>query len=94
MITTVTTTTTTTTTTVVAAQFATIAGIVAVVALIVFLVIKELLSSAGSNETVTVSESGFAGKARILADKANIAIYSLLFVFVAIVLTKILEVLG
>ena len=93
MITTVTTTTTTTTTTVVAAQFATIAGIVAVVALIVFLVVKELLSSAGSDESVAV-ESGFAGKAKLLADKANIAIYSLIFVFVAIVLTKIIEVIA
>ena len=93
MITTVTTTTTTTTTTVVAAQFATIAGIVAVVALIIFLVGKELFSSAATDNSVSV-ESGFAGKAKLLANKTNIAIYSLLFVFVAIVLTKILEVLG
>jgi len=92
MITTV--TTTTTTTTVVAAHFATIAGVVAVVALIIFLVMKELLSSTEADGVVSTENSGLAGKARLLADRANIAIFSLLFVFVAIVLTKVLEILG
>lgn len=93
MITTVTTTTTTTTTTVAAANFATIAGIVAVVALIVFLVAKELLSSTEMTGETSVESTGFAAKARMLAAKTNIAIFSLLFVFAAIVVTKVLEVL-
>ena len=85
---------TTTTTTVVAAHFATVATIVAVVALIIFLVVKELLSSNEADGAASVEDSDSASKARLLADRANIAIFSLLFVFVAIVLTKVLEVLG
>ena len=87
-------TTVTTTTTVVAAHFATIVGVVAIVALIIFLVMKELLSSTEADGAVSVDDSGLAGKARLLADRANIAIFPLLFVFVAIVLTKVLEILG
>ncbi len=91
MVTTV--TTTTTTTTVVAANFASVAGVVAVVALIVFLVTKELLSAARSEAMMSGADSGLATRAKLLADKANIVIFSLIFVFAAIVLTRILEVL-
>ena len=84
----------TTVNTVVAAQFTAIAGVVAVVSLIIALVVKELLSSTEADGAVSVEDSGRAGRAKLLADKANIVIYSLLFIFGAIVLTKVLEVLG
>ena len=93
MITTVT-TTTTTTTTVVASNFATVAGIIAVVTLIAFLVAKELLSSATVSEAASGESGGLVSKAKLLVDKSNIAIFSLLFVFAAIVTTRVLEVLG
>ncbi len=91
MVTTV--TTTTTTTTVVAANFASVAGVVAVVALIIFLVTKELLSAARSEAIMSGADSGLVTKAKVLADKSNIVIFSLIFVFGAIVLTRVLEVL-
>lgn len=91
MVTTV--TTTTTTTTVVAANFASVAGVVAVVALIVFLVTKELLSAARSEAIMSGADSHFAARAKLLSDKANIVIFSLLFVFAAIVISRVFEVL-
>ena len=90
MITTVTTTTTTTVTT---AHLATVVGSVAVVILILFLVAKELLSSVEVDGVRSVESSGWMGKARLLADKSNIPIYPLLFVFVAIVVTQVMTIL-
>ena len=86
MITTVTTATTTITT----AQFAVMAGIIAVAGLILFLVAKELL---GSAKVETEDSGGNPGKAKLLTEKINIAIYSLLFVFVAIVATQVVTIL-
>ena len=88
-----TTTTTTTTTTAVAGQIGAVTGIIAVITLIILLAAKELLSSVGGEEPSVVETSGWVGKARFLAEKINISIYPLLFVFGAIVCTHVLTIL-
>jgi hypothetical protein len=87
------TTITTTTTTVATAHLATVVGSVAVVILILFLIAKELLSAAEVDSVHSVESSGWMGKSRLLADKANIPIYPLLFVFGAIVVTQVVTIL-
>ncbi len=89
----ITTVTTTTTTTVATAHLATVVGSVAVVILILFLIAKELLSAAEVDSVHSVESSGWRGKSRLLADKANTPIYPLLFVFGAIVVAEVAAIL-
>ena len=87
------TTVTTATTTITAAHFATMAGIIAIAGLILFLVAKELLGSAKVEAEDSTSGPAREGRAKLLTEKINIAIYSLLFVFAAIVATQVVTIL-
>ena len=83
---------TTVTTTTGGEQFATIAGIAAVALLIAFLIVKELLSAANVDADSSQT-SMIAQKVSLLVEKSNIVIAAMLFVFAAIVLTKVASVL-
>ncbi len=92
--TTVTTTTTTTTTTAVAGQIGAVTGIIAVIALILLLTAKELLSSSSyGHQLAGTSESPWSFRASLLTERITIPIYSLLFVFTAIVITEVVTIL-
>ncbi len=85
------TTVTTATTNLSGMHLATLAGIIGIVGLIIFLIAKELIGS--TNASNTVEGSGWGVKAKILTSRVNIAIYSLLVVFAAIVATQVLAIL-
>ena len=87
------TTVTTATTTITAAHFATMAGIIAIAGLILFLVAKELLGSAKAEIDDPDVGPIREGKTKLLTERINIAIYSLLFVFAAIVATQVITIL-
>ncbi|MFO8010449.1 MAG: hypothetical protein R6U89_06495 [Dehalococcoidia bacterium] len=85
------TTVTTATTTITIAHFAAMAGIIAIAALIIFLIAKELIGSAATDTEDEGSKWG--GRAKMLTERINIAIYALLFVFAAIVVTQVITIL-
>ena len=100
MLTTVTTTTvttttlSTTTTTMAAGNIGTVVGVVAISTLIVLLSVKELLSATEMHGQSVSNASIWSSRATLLTDKITIPIYSLLFVFAAIVATEIITILG
>ena len=88
------TTTTTTTTTAVAGSIGAVTGIIAVITLIILLTAKELLSSTTYGHQLTsISESPWSVRASLLTERITIPIYSLLFVFMSIVVTEVITIL-
>ena len=91
--TTTTTTLSTTTTTMASGYLGASIGVIAIVTLIVLLSTKELLNATEDYEYSIESATPWSLRAKLFNEKLTIPIYSLFFVFVAILVTEIITIL-
>ena len=85
--------TTVTTTTTTAASMGLGTGTIAVMTLIAFLTIKELSNSALTEDHDENDQQYKHPRLRLMAERLNIVVYPLLFIFAAIVMEKVLTIL-